>query len=176
MTTTNFPSRFLAIDPGTRCGYALYQDGAPIAAGVWDLSPRRHEGGGMRYVRLRGYLDEVGRVDQVGYEEVRHHKGVDASQIYGGIVMCLTGWCEMFNSPIPYQGIPVKTIKKHATSKGNSNKNIMIEACEKRLKVIPVDDNEADARWILDYMMYRTHNLKAHAVGPAQGLAWQQEA
>ena len=54
----------------------------------------------------------------------------------------LTAWCE--HHQIPYQGVPVGTIKKHATGKGNANKDQMISAARLRGHA-PADDNEADA-------------------------------
>lgn len=44
--------RILGIDPGTSCGWAILDDGGRVASGVWDLSPKRFEGGGMRYIRF----------------------------------------------------------------------------------------------------------------------------
>jgi Holliday junction resolvasome RuvABC endonuclease subunit len=49
---------------------------------------------------------------------------------------------------VPYQGVPVGTIKKHATGKGNANKAAMI-AATKAKGFNPADDNEADAIAIL---------------------------
>jgi hypothetical protein len=62
----------------------------------------------------------------VYFEEVRRHAGVDAAHAYGGFMAHLTAWCE--HHQIPYQGVPVGTIKKHATGKGNANKDQMIGA------------------------------------------------
>jgi len=58
----------------------------------------------------------------------------------------LTAWAEMRG--VPYQGVPVGTIKKSATGKGNASKAMMIEAARKR-GFFPKDDNEADAIAIL---------------------------
>ena len=60
----------------------------------------------------------------------------------------LTAWCEHHN--IPYQGVPVGTIKKHATGKGNAGKDGMIASVRKRGHS-PVDDNEADALALLHW-------------------------
>ena len=49
----------LGIDPGTSCGWAVVRSGEVLASGAWDLRPRRHEGGGMRYLRARKYTQEV---------------------------------------------------------------------------------------------------------------------
>ena len=146
--------RIIAIDPGTACGYAWSDDGKVHVeqSGVWDLKPRRHEGGGMRYLRVRNYLFEMLDLDRdandwvVFYEEVRGHKGTDAAHIYGGIVATIASLCEEYG--IPYQGIPVGTIKKRATGKGNANKQAMIEAACEHFGPV-TDDNQADALWIL---------------------------
>lgn len=60
----------------------------------------------------------------------------------------LTAWCEQHN--IPYQGVPVGTIKKNATGKGNAGKQEMIAAAIKRGHA-PGDDNEADALALLHW-------------------------
>lgn len=144
--------RVLGIDPATRCGWALLDsDGTRIASGTWDLSAKRHEGGGMRFLRLDRYLVEV--LDQhrpavVAYEEVRRHVGVDAAHIYGGIIASISRLCEQRS--IPYQGQPVGTVKKRATGKGNADKQAMIAAANARWSISVVDDNEADALWVAE--------------------------
>ena len=61
----------------------------------------------------------------VYFEEVRRHMGVDSAHVYGGLLATLTAWCE--HHQIPYQGVPVGTIKKNATGKGNASKDEMIK-------------------------------------------------
>lgn len=141
----------LAIDPGTKCGWAIKVDGH-VVSGVWDLSPRRHEGGGMRYLRVLRHLEEIcetsAKPGMVVYEEVRRHAGTDAAHVYGGIIATIQAYCE--NRKIPYTGIPVGTIKKTATGKGNANKEAMLEAAARQWPGYQcADDNEADARWCL---------------------------
>ena len=146
--------KILGIDPGTHCGWAIRRGPQVIDSGVWDLSARRHEGGGMRFLRCRTYLREMLDVDPpdvVIYEEVRRHMGVDAAHIYGGIVAIIASECEARVPPIPYRGVPVGAVKKHATGKGNADKDAMIAAAVARWPgFVPADDNEADARWIAD--------------------------
>lgn len=140
----------LAIDPGTRCGWALAHDGKVIVSGTWNLKENRFAGAGMRFLRLEALLNELAQsvIPQlVVFEEVRRHMGVDAAHIYGGIVGMLTAWCE--RRKIPYQGIPVQHIKKFATQKGNAKKDAMIAAANAKWPEAQItDDNEADARWI----------------------------
>jgi Holliday junction resolvasome RuvABC endonuclease subunit len=62
----------------------------------------------------------------------------------------LTAWCE--HHKIPYQGVPVGTIKKHATGKGNAGKEDMIKAMQ-ALGHPVTDDNEADALALLHWSL-----------------------
>lgn len=144
MTAGAKVSRLLALDLGTKTGFAVGTPGC-VVTGRWDFSPRRFEGGGMRYLRFRRQLDEIHAVtpiDEVAFEEVRRHLGVDAAHAYGGFLAQLTAWCE--DHAIPYSGVPVGEIKKFATSKGNASKGEMIAAVQE-WGYSPADDNEADA-------------------------------
>lgn len=138
----------LAIDPGTVCGWALWRDGI-ISYGTWNLKPSRYDGGGMRYVRLLNRLDEIGEVDLVVFEEVACHLGTVASHIYGGIVAHIQAWCEKRN--IAYTGVPVGTIKKHATGNGRSSKKQMEKAFRQKTGEAPITSDVADAYFLLDY-------------------------
>ena len=60
----------------------------------------------------------------------------------------LTSWAELRG--VPYEGVPVGTIKRHATGKGNAPKEAMIIAARAR-GFSPADDNEADAIAILHW-------------------------
>ena len=79
---------------------------------------------------------------RVVFEEVLRHAGTDASHVYGGFLATLTAWCE--EHEVPYEGVPVGTIKRYATGRGNVDKAKMIEAMRAR-GYLPADDNEADA-------------------------------
>ena len=146
--------RMLALDLGTRTGWALLSVDGMITSGSESFKPQRFEGGGMRFLRFKRWLTELKQstdgLDAVYFEEVRRHTGVDAAHVYGGLMAHLTAWCE--HHQIPYQGVPVGTIKKHATGKGNAGKDDMIAAMRAR-GFQPADDNEADALALLDWAM-----------------------
>lgn len=145
----------VALDLGTHCGWAVY-DGT-ITSGTQSFVPRRFEGGGMRFLHFKRWLDELAggrRITAIYFEEVRRHLGVDAAHLYGGFLAHLSAWCEMQTPPVPYEGVPVGTIKKHATGKGNAPKEAMIAAAVAR-GFAPADDNEADALALLDYVRGR---------------------
>jgi crossover junction endodeoxyribonuclease RuvC len=142
----------LALDLGQRTGWAVRNRDGAIASGTHEFRPGRFEGGGMIWLRFRGWLQEIdetaGGVGVVAFEEVRRHVGTAAGHAYGGYLAHLTAWAEA--NRIPYQGVPVGTIKRHVTGKGNADKAAVIEAA-RRLGFSPADDNEADALALLHW-------------------------
>ena len=139
----------LALDLGTSMGWAL-RLGTETHSGTVSFRPSRYDGGGMRYVRFRAWLDQLaadaGPISAIHFEEVRRHIGTDAAHLYGGFLATLTACCEQRS--IAYQGVPVGTIKRHVTGKGNADKAAVIAAIRAR-GFDPADDNEADALAIL---------------------------
>ena len=140
----------LAIDLGTTTGWALRSADGLITSGKVSFRHSRYDGGGMRYLRFQNWLAEMDRLSgpiaTICYEEVRRHAGTDAAHVSGGLMATLTAWAELRG--VPYQGVPVGTIKKNATGKGNANKQAMIDAARAK-GFDPKDDNEADAIAIL---------------------------
>jgi Holliday junction resolvasome RuvABC endonuclease subunit len=147
-------STILALDLGTHTGWALTARDGRITSGTQSFKPQRFEGGGMRYLRFKRWLAEIKQcsdgIDAVFMEEVRRHAGVDGAHAYGGFLATLTSWCE--HHQIPYQGVPVGTIKKFATGRGNAGKDEMIAAMRERGHS-PTDDNEADALALLHWAL-----------------------
>jgi hypothetical protein len=143
-------SSVLALDLGNTTGWATQLAGGRIESGAVSFRPSRYDGGGMRYLRFRGWLDgiaaDAGGLAAIYFEEVRRHVGTDAAHIYGGLLATLTSWCEQ--QGIAYQGVPVSTIKRFITGKGNADKPAVMAAVRAR-GFQPVDDNEADAIAIL---------------------------
>ena len=133
----------LALDLGTKTGFALGRDGT-VVSGVQDFSPGRFDSSAMRFKRFDDWLDEMlaTGVDHIVYEEVRRHRGTDAAHIYGGFHSHLMVKGE--RGSIPIEGYAVGSIKRAWTGKGNASKDEMIAAAIKR-GFDPVDDNEADA-------------------------------
>ena len=155
MTTT-----ILALDLGTTTGWALRSGDGNITSGSESFRPQRFEGGGMRFLRFKRWLTEIKQscdnIDCLHFEEVRRHVSTDAAHAYGGFLATLTAWCE--HHQIPYQGVPVGTIKKHATGKGNAGKDEVIAAIRARGHA-PSDDNEADALALLHWAIAQ-HDLE----------------
>ena len=158
MTTT-----ILALDLGTTTGWALRGSDGNVTSGSESFRPQRFEGGGMRFLRFKRWLTELKTVadgiDALHFEEVRRHVSTDAAHAYGGFLATLTAWCE--HHQIPYQGVPVGTIKKHATGKGNAGKEDAIASVRARGHS-PSDDNEADALALLHWAIAQ-HDLEQEA-------------
>ena len=149
-STIGAGSAILALDLGTMLGYAIAAHGGAIASGVVSFKPSRYDGGGIRYLRFRSWLDGIAAdaagIGVVHYEEIRRHLSTDAAHVHGGLLATLTAWCEQRS--IAYQGVPVGTNKRHITGKGNADKQAVIAAVRER-GFSPADDNEADAIAIL---------------------------
>jgi Holliday junction resolvasome RuvABC endonuclease subunit len=142
----------LSLDLGTKTGWAIFHD-TKIVSGVEDFKRKTwtrnkvkfSQGYGIIFLKFAEFLEEKHKefkIDEVCYEKVMNHKGAYASHIYGGFEALLSYFCE--ENSIKYSSIPVGTIKKHCTGKGNAKKDQMIEAV-KALGFNPKDDNEADA-------------------------------
>jgi hypothetical protein len=140
----------LALDLATVTGWALRTTDGAITSGTVSFRPSRYDGGGMRYLRFGNWLNQLaidaGVIAAVHHEEIRRHLSTDAAHVHGGLLATLTAWCEQRS--IPYQGVPVGTIKRHITGKGNADKAAVIAAIRAR-GFKPIDDNEADALAIL---------------------------
>jgi Holliday junction resolvasome RuvABC endonuclease subunit len=150
--------KILALDLGTTTGWAIWQQREPsasyqVCSGTISLKNDRFQGGGMRYLRFRNWLDDLNynrEITSVYFEEVRRHIGTDAAHVYGGFLGTLTAWCEDHN--LPYQSVPVSHIKRQVTGKGNASKQEVIEAV-RALGYRPKDDNEADALAIIEWVL-----------------------
>lgn len=138
----------LALDLGTKTGFAT-TDGR---SGTRNFATKRTEGAGMLYLRFRKWLEDEfpqGSIDALFFEEVRRHNGVLAGHLYGGMRATVLAWCEEHR--VPYQSVPVGTIKKHISGNGSASKKKVIASIVKKYGVIPDDDNHADALAILSF-------------------------
>lgn len=138
--------KLLALDLGTTTGFCC---GTPEhhVSGSWRLKIDRFSDWKQRLVKLRGHLNEYYNAyvfEQVVVEEVRRHAGTDAAHLYGALLGTVQIWCHDHND-MPHSAVPVGTIKKFTTGKGNASKQDMINAVRARWGVLTDDHNEADA-------------------------------
>ena len=143
----------LAIDPGTRLGWAL-QEGryAKPIFGLQKFEIARDESPGMRWLRFRSWLIEIekhsGGIDVI-YHERPHHRGGAATAVLEGFVSHLQSFAADNN--IEIKAVHSGTIKKFSTGKGNAGKPEMIAAAQRFYPDEPpiTDDNIADALMLL---------------------------
>lgn len=107
----------------------------------------------MRLVRLRGKLNELLQscsIDIVVFEAARNAapKMQGALVVHAEFQATIKVWCQ--DSSIQYRGYSPTEIKRHATGKGNASKSDMMAAAVSRWQRPIIDDNEADALWLLD--------------------------
>ena len=92
-------SAILALDLGTTTGWAIRTAEGVILSGTVSFRPSRYDGGGMRYLRFRAWLEELaedaGGLSAIWFEEVRRHLGTDAAHVHGGLLAILTAWAEL---------------------------------------------------------------------------------
>jgi len=138
----------LSLDPSTKTGFA-HSCGA---SGTWDLNIRKDESKGMRLIRLRSKLQEIHRdigIDLVVFEAARFAGMggplVVQSEIQGQIKV----FCEDQNPKIEYRGYSSKEIKAHAVN-GKATKAQMVALARAKFGIEIIDDNHADALWLLD--------------------------
>jgi Holliday junction resolvasome RuvABC endonuclease subunit len=132
-----------ALDLGSKSGFAILKDDQ-ITIGTKKL---RHDkrASGVRALDFYRWLTQMIRehnIGQVFFERVYAHSGTEAAHLYGYFMHTLAAVCEEHG--IRCVGIPVTTIKKFATGRGNATKEEMIASARSR-GFNPVDDNSADA-------------------------------
>ncbi len=139
----------MALDPATACGFAVgYRNadgGFQGMSGEWDLRRNKHDAWAMTPIKLKQKLTEIHKVlpfEHLGYEAARRHLGTDAAHLAGAFYAAIQEWC--LENNVPFEGIPVGSLKKFWTGKGNASKDEMIAAAQKR-GFNPATDNEADA-------------------------------
>lgn len=133
----------LALDLGTRLGFAIFKDGKFIS-GTKKLGTYK-EKFGARFHEFRTWLLQMiatHDIDAVYFERVYAHIGTEAAHVYGGLMYTLASVC--LQQDIPCISFSVQEIKKFMTEKSNATKDEMIAAARQK-GFDPIDDNEADA-------------------------------
>lgn len=154
----------LALDLGTKTGWAIANNKKVIQSGVGDLKITKFDSYGLTFIKFKHLLKNLytqHNFDMVYYEAVRNHTATDAAHKYGGFMGALQTFC--LERGIEYNGVPVQTIKKSFTGKGNADKLAMLREAANRGHT-PADDNEADAIAIAYYILQNSLDAKPQKI------------
>lgn len=149
--TAPHPRNILALDLGTKCGYAVRRRDGTIVHGTESFTPRKSWTPGQRWQRFRSWLAELiarEQIHAIAYEEVRRHLGTEAAHVYGAFLALVQLQADSHNLTLHPVGVGV--IKKLWTGKGNANKDEMITEARRR-GFRPDSDNSADALAVLNW-------------------------
>ncbi len=145
--------KLLALDLATRTGWA-HSCGA---SGVQDFAPRRGDSPGMRWIAFRAWLNRVlddAPADVIAYEQA-HHRGGAATHVAHSLISNVEAVAAERN--IELTNRHTATIKKHALGTGRGDKEAMTAAARAKWPDVEIiDDNQADALWLLDLVRKET--------------------
>lgn len=134
----------LALDMATKTGWAMSS-----ASGVEDFKKKPGDSRGMIFIRFEAWLNEIitlKKPELIVYERP-HARGRAANEVLNGMLAFLVKVCAVHD--IQYSDCPSTTLKMFATGKGNASKDAMMTAYKARWGKEPIDDNHADASWLL---------------------------
>jgi len=141
----------LALDLGTKTGYAVRRRDGKIVHGTQSFAPRASWSEGQRWLRFQAWLAELldlHQVHTIAYEHVSFHAGVRDAHCYGAFRALVEMAAD--RRRITLMNTNVQTIKRHWTGKGGANKEAMVEQARIR-GFRPETDNDADALAVLDW-------------------------
>ncbi|CAB3928767.1 hypothetical protein [Achromobacter deleyi] len=141
----------LALDLGTKLGWAVRARDGAVWHGTEVFTPRKSWTPGQRWLRARSFVTDLvvrHQVHAIAYEEVKRHAGTDAAHAYGAFLCLVQMVADSHRAALMPVG--VGTIKKHWTGKGNADKAAM-EAQARARGFRPESDNDADALAILHW-------------------------
>ena len=137
----------IGLDLGSTWGWAVAH-GNLLDHGFVKPSQPGHGARLTSFSRKLSRLIDCYGVDKVYFEMIARHSGTQAAHVWGAYWGAMLKECHIRN--IQCRGVPVKTIKKLATSNGNARKSAMVGAAKAKWGYMGGDDNEADAMWTLE--------------------------
>lgn len=157
-------SPILALDLGSKTGYAYQTRAGAITSGTWRLATakelKEQEGreGDCRFCRLVENVREIvlrEGIETLGFEDVQFSTYTAQTQLWAtfrGAVWLLG--CQI--PTLTVEAVPVGTLKKFATGHGAATKDMMAAALRRTHPEFfhgrTPDDNEVDALHLLRYL------------------------
>ena len=158
----------LALDLGSKTGYALRYASGEIDCGTWILAPEKTMRGHRKaelercwdprvcqLAALVNHTITTHNVRCVGFEDVQFSSSTAQTQLWASFRTVL--WLAYCGNPaIRLVPVPVGTLKKFGSGSGNADKDQMAKALVRKypnLDISSLDDNAVDARHLLDYLI-----------------------
>lgn len=144
--------RILALDLGTKTGWAWSDGEGRIESGVNVLPLRKDESPGMRFVRFRKWFDDMCLLVRPDFVicEKPHLRGFGPTHVLINFLGRVEEECAI--REIEHTTVHTGTLKKHATGSGKASKEDMLDTAKAKYpRKIIFDDNEADALLMLDF-------------------------
>jgi Holliday junction resolvasome RuvABC endonuclease subunit len=150
--------RILALDCGTRTGYAHNCRGGAIESGFRDFPLRRGSSAGMRFLEFRRWLRDL--IDDlqpeiVVYERPERFQSGAAVELCVGFMTRVQEVAAGYDAE--YCAVGPKRLKKFATGNGNAAKDAMARAANEYFDNADAgeitDHNEADAVLLLAFAL-----------------------
>ncbi len=142
----------LALDLGTKTGYALRRRDGAMHYGTMDFTPRKSWTPGQRWARFRGWLADMVatfQIDAIVYERVVFgHSSAASSDVYGGFKALVELTADTHN--LTLSSVAVPTVKKHFTGSGRADKDAVMAQARVR-GFNPDSHNAADALAVLGW-------------------------
>ena len=139
----------LSLDQAQKTGYAIYRKGEIIKSGTWKLPDNRKY---IRYFELLTKTIEKYGITEIVAEDILYHPQKQSVLLaLGALRGILLERCDAYDIPKPTFIMPDE-IKRFATNYKYASKENMIDAIKKK-GYNPVDDNEADALWLMLYYL-----------------------
>ena len=153
--------RVLAIDFGPKTGWAtnigMYGRIHLEQAADSGTQNFANEITGWRYMAFKQWLDcEFRRlkIDHVIYEETFSKSVYSSRVLHGFLAILQLTFAERYkdeNTRLTMAKVHALTLKKFATGSGRATKEEMIKTYHTKFGYMPIDDNEADALFLLEY-------------------------
>ena len=155
--------RVIGLDFGSTTGFGIIENGELSRYGALDFSDKKQNRNYKLYSWLMNHI-ENGEIVAVAHERVDFLKGKNWRQIYYGFAAV----CEVVagEAGIRYESVPVGTLKKYATGKGNSHKNKMVSTVNEKhsLALLKKQHDVADAIWVADWCWNEIKEGKSESV------------
>ncbi len=154
----------LALDLGTKTGWALWSEPTGRVSGTWKLTQKRTDvcvkpfGGDARVARLFWLVLGITRSRHfaggtVFYEDVQFSLYTLQTQLWSSFRTAVQ-FAAAFGGCFSVYGVPVGTLKKAGAGHGAATKDMMASALKRKYPGLePADDNEVDAVHLLDYAL-----------------------